>query len=64
MSLYAKIKRKILINGIIKTSKIKLRYDYNIPRTSPIESKFGDLKLKYEKIKISIIPSIIILNIK
>ena len=34
------------------------------PRTSPIESKFGDLKLKYEKIKISIIPSIIILNIK
>ena len=49
---------------MMKTSKTEHKYDYEIPKISPIELKFGDLKLKYEKINISIIPSIIILNIK
>jgi hypothetical protein len=43
ISLYANIKRVILTNGMMKTSKIKDKYDYEIPKTSPIEPKLGDL---------------------
>ena len=43
ISLYAYIKRVILTNGMMKTSKIKDKYDYEIPKTSPIEPKLGDL---------------------
>jgi hypothetical protein len=43
ISLYANIKRIMLTNGIMKTSKTKHKYDYEIPNTSPIEPKLGDL---------------------
>ena len=36
----------MLMRGIITTINAKEKYDWNIPKTSPIELKFGDLKLK------------------
>ncbi len=51
------------MRGIITTINAKEKYDWTIPRTSPIELNLEDLQLKTEYINISIIPSIITLNI-
>ena len=54
----------MLTAGIIIIIKLNEKKDWIAPKPSPIVLKLADYSLKYEQIKISIMPSIITLKIK